>query len=844
MRRKLVRNCINLLAFLAAWPWASALGQGSDTLGVGLPHQPVLRPEKTAWATRIESPPVLDGYPDDSCWAAALPIADFIQQRPDEGSLPSERTEVRIIYDDKALYALFICHDSEPQKIEALLTPRDHIASSDNVRLFLDSFFDRRTAFQFTVNAVNVQEDAIYTEDTHRDESWNAVWSSAVKVHDYGWVAELRIPLSVLRFGRKPFHTWGLNLSRYIVRRRETIQWRMIPQSQQGFYVSRFGLLGGLEGLNLPQRLELQPFALGQLQDNEVMRNDLTRNFGLDVKYGPGPNTTLDLTVNPEFGTVETDEEQLNLSPFPTYYPEKRPFFLEFQDIFRTDINLVHTRRIGRPLSNVVNPNATILAGARLVGKTGNNVRYGLVETVVDRENFYYMDDDQDAEFEGGAERAFRLREDCPPEERRRLAESYLEPRTNYFIGRVLKEYRNQSSLGVIGTAVNRDLDPQAGTDWAPYAYTGGVDWDFRLGGAYRFAGQLAGSGTEEEGNKREGYGLELKAGKFSGEHLTYGVNYDRYSDEFRVNDLGWLYGNDYGEHRLGANLQLEGRPQAHGVRSFSTWCQVTRNWTDPGLDELMGMVYGNRYDPSRGVYQGEKLSNAIFSMTGTLGFMNYWSIYGGIWRGLDAGEDAYRAAEDHDFIFAYPKSWSLWYGLSNDFNSRVRIGFNQSMGRFRDGNRWGGRASLSFRPSPRIEMYFSPEVERYWDYSEFSDARQVEGEQVPDQILTLRRTGFESFVFRTSFTPSTRLDFRLFAQYTDFSSERYQPVFEPFAIDSPLEASSTLGLHFVTRFEYRPGSFFYLVYRENRFDEDDGRGFGRPDRQIIGKFTYWLKQS
>ncbi|HUU28323.1 MAG TPA: DUF5916 domain-containing protein [archaeon] len=826
-------------AFLAGG--AGLRAEIEDSVGVIVPDQQY--GGKVAWATRIDFAPNIDGYPDDSCWTFALPISDFIQRNPEEGEEPTEETVVRIVYDDQSIYFCFICYDSDPQNIQARLTPRDFIESSDNVRIYIDSFFDRRTAFEFTVNAVNVQADVLYTEDTRADYSWNSVWFSSVKVLDYGWVAEIEIPLSCLRYGIRPFQTWGLNLSRYIVRKREQIQWRMIPEREHSFFVSRFGMLGGLEGLNAPHRLEFLPYTTAQMQDNLVMQKDFTKNLGLDIKYGPSSNSTVDLTINPEFGTVETDEEQLNLSPFPTYYPEKRPFFLEFQDIFRTDIRLVHTRRIGRPLGNVVNPSATILSGARIVGKTQNGLRYGLVEALVDEERYYYLDENLSGEFDSGDEEAFRKMNDIPLEQRPEAVESYLEPRTNYFIGRLIKEYNNQSSIGLIAAAVNRELEGKS-YDGSPYAYTGGIDWDFRIhNNTWRFSGQVVGSDVEYDGDKKEGYGMELKFDKFSSEHLTYGVDYDHYSSDLDINDLGWNYGNTYGTHRLRTDIRLQARPHKRGIRSFNFSWELNRNWTDSGLETLYGKTLGNRFETMMGLYDGEELSSAGGSFSGWFSFMNYWSIYFGLRRAFDSSEDPYRAAEDYNFIFAYPKSFSYWYGISNDYHSRFRISINQQGGSFRDGSSWSGSLSLSFRPSPNLELQFQPRFQRNWDFSDFSDPVVVEGRDTPEKILTLRKTRFESFVFRTSYTMSTRLDFRLFAQYTDFQSNRYQPlVNDGFEIELPVDTRSTLGLHFVTRFEYKPGSYFYLVYRENRFDEADGAGFGRPDRQIIGKFTYWLK--
>ncbi len=839
---------ILLLASLLSAPWhlaAQVENQSSAAADSADYSHSVSTSPKSAWAVKVVRPPILDGYPEDSCWTLALPIDDFTQNRPDEGQPPTEETVVRIVYDDDAIYFLFICYDSEPEKVSARLTPRDVIQSSDNVRVYIDSFFDRRTAFQFTVNAQNVQADALYTDDSRRDNSWNAVWFSQVRKLSYGWVAEIKIPFSVLRFGGgRPFQTWGLNLTRYIQRKREYNQWRLIPESERGFFVSRFGLLGGLKDLDPPTRLEFLPYAVGQIQDNEVLSGDFSRNIGLDIKYGINSGVTLDLAVNPEFGTVETDEEQLNLTPFPTYYPEKRPFFQEFQDIFNTDIRLVHTRRMGRPLSNVINPTATILAGARLVGKTSENLRYGLIETLVDEENYYFVDQDDDGSFDSGDEMAFRKLGDVPGEHRGLAREKYLAPRTNYLVGRLLQEFGEGSSLGLIGTSVMRDSRHQD-FDWNRYAFTGGLDWDMRFSHTWQFAGQVAGSAVEDENSSTsEGYGVELKLRKFNGEHVTYGVSYDNYSSSFDVNDLGWVYGNGYGTHRTRADLRFRDRPHSNGIRSFNFNMELNRSWTDDYLEELVGKIIGNRYDTRMGSYTGGELSSAWGSASGRVQFMNYWNVHAGWWQGLESSEDAHRAADDHDFIYRYPKSHGYWAGISNDHNSPVNVSLNNNVSSYRDGNRWIGSIRFRVRPRPNIELNFEPRIQKISGFSEFSEPIELAGIDTPDKILALRDTRFESYVFRTSYTMNNRLDFRLFAQYTDFSSNRHTPLVDgPWELDDPLDMRSTLGIHFVTRFEFRPGSFFYLVYKENRYDEHDTDGFGRPDRQIIGKFTYWLSK-
>ncbi|HLA39030.1 MAG TPA: DUF5916 domain-containing protein, partial [Candidatus Glassbacteria bacterium] len=216
---------------------------------------------------------------------------------------------------------------------------------------------------------------------------------------------------------------------------------------------------------------------------------------------------------------------------------------------------------------------------------------------------------------------------------------------------------------------------------------------------------------------------------------------------------------------------------------------------------------------------------------------------YFGAWQAFDNSEDAFRAAADYNFIFEYPRGHGFWYGIANDYSSPFNVSVNQNIGTFRDGDQWSGSINFRLRPRPNLEISLQPRIDRKKKFSEFSSLLPAETE-TPGSALTLRDTRFESIVLRTSYTMNNKLDFRLFAQYTDFGSQRYDPLEDSgWLIDTPHDARSTFGVHFVTRFEYRPGSYFYLVYKENRYDDYDGGGFGRPDRQLIGKFTYWLSK-
>lgn len=282
-------------------------------------------------AVRIQgTPPEVDGILSDEAWAGAPVASDFIQMEPEEGEAASERTEVRILYGPNALYVAFRAFDSEPDLIAAQLTRRDTDSYSDAVHVVIDSYFDRRTAFHFGVNPVGVKMDLYRFDDTEEDASWDAVWDVATRIDAEGWTAEFRIPYSQLRFGNHDNQTWGINFAREIARRNETSTWAPIRQSDAAV-VSKSGELRGLRNLGRPTRMELRPFSLARLskaprdQGNPFYHaNDFFSSGGLDLKYGVTNDLTLDVTVNPDFGQVEADPAQVNLTASASGIPSPR----------------------------------------------------------------------------------------------------------------------------------------------------------------------------------------------------------------------------------------------------------------------------------------------------------------------------------------------------------------------------------------------------------------------------------------------------------------------------------------------------------------------------------------
>ena len=326
-------------------------------------------------AAQVAGTMVVDGRLDEPDWQQAAPATDFSQAAPLEGAQPSQRTEVRVLYGTTALYVGARLYDTEPQRIEQVLGRRDEYNRADWFTVSLDSYLDRKTAFFFGVNAAGVQVDGVLADG--EDLSWDALWSSAVTVDEQGWTAELRIPYSMLRFTNAPVQTWGINFRRRIPRTAETLEWALVRRADASRgRVAQFGLLEGLRGLRPRRNVQVTPYAVTGGQTSETRRRvgdaRFTYDAGADARVGLASNVTLDLTVNPDFGQVESDPAQLNLTAFETVLNERRPFFVEGLDIFQVsgfDGEVLYTRRIGGA--------APIVGAAKLTGRTDGGLAFG-----------------------------------------------------------------------------------------------------------------------------------------------------------------------------------------------------------------------------------------------------------------------------------------------------------------------------------------------------------------------------------------------------------------------------------------------------------------------------------
>ena len=332
------------------------------------------RPEVVA--TRTELTIKVDGLLDEPVWATIKPITEFVQRLPLDGGEPTEKSEMRILYDNNNLYFGFTFFDSDPEKVRATILNRGGwIHRDDKLEIALDTYHDRRNAYLFEMNPLGTQDDALITDENRPglDEwAWDGVYISEGKVTDFGWVLEVAIPWTTLRFPNKDELTMGLAIKRYINRKNESVIWPHIglEYSSDIYQVSQYANLKGLKDIKRGKDIKIKPFAIGGTQNqitDEKTVNDNIGNGGFDIYYGLKSNLTLNLTYNTDFAQVEADNAQINLTRFNLFYPEKREFFLTRSKLFAFG----NSRQTEVFFSRKIGLNQDVVGGARMFGQIG-----------------------------------------------------------------------------------------------------------------------------------------------------------------------------------------------------------------------------------------------------------------------------------------------------------------------------------------------------------------------------------------------------------------------------------------------------------------------------------------
>jgi len=825
--------------------------------------------------------PTLDGRLDDAVWAAADSIHSFTQKVPDEGKAAQFPTVARVAFDDNAVYVGVRAYDPDPSKIVAQLTRRDEDSSSDWLIVALDSRHDQRTSYAFMVNPAGVKRDFVIADGADDDNSWDAVWEVAVKTDDHGWTAEFRIPLSALRFSPNGDGVWGLEIGRAVPRTNEQSFWAPLKQDESRV-VSRFGELRGMRGLPSPRRLEVLPYTVSGITRAPGAANDpfyhstaWRGSAGVDIKYGVTSDLTLDATVNPDFGQVEADPSQVNLTQYETFLPEKRPFFTEGADIFRFGIalgdgdnateSLFYSRRIGRTPHYSMDARfanqptqTTILGAAKLSGRVGAGWSIGALGALT------------------GEERGLGIAEDGS------RFHQVLEPMTGYGMLRARRELNaGRTQIGFVGTGVHRRLGSTDITDLPGDAFAGGFDFSHRWGGdAWLANGYLLGSTVHGDSTAitalqlsparyyqrpdadyvrldssatalngwASGYMVARVKGRWQGGFLGIAR-----SPGFEVNDMGYLRQAD--QVTNAAYLQR---------RAFNP-VGIFRNYR----------IGGNLWD-------GRDFGGRSTSLGGNVNFsaqlLSYWGFYGGVERGAGAlntgslrGGPAIRGT-------AYTSTWG---GVYSDGRKRLsgELSFHGNREGQTGATSWGSSLYLSWRPTTSATFSLSPFYSRDRSGWQFV-ARPQDDAGVRHYVygdLDQRTVGMSVRMSQT-FTPT--LSLQLYAQpfisagsFTDYLqvadprakrfSDRFQPLTPTRNDDGDFEANGVawgdpnfdyraFNLNAVLRWEYRLGSTMYFAWSHSRDGAvDDGTFrlwhdtnalFGyKPTNVFLVKVNWWV---
>jgi hypothetical protein len=830
--------------------------------GAATPTVPAAREHVEAVAVPSAEAIRLDGDLNDAVWQRARPVTDFRQRDPKEGADPTFRTEVRVAYDATAIYVAVDAFDTDPSRIVGLLTRRDSESPSDWIQIFIDSYYDHRTAYEFGVNPAGVKTDAYWYNDDDQDSSWDAVWDVAVSKNARGWRAEFRIPFSQLRFRRGGAGTMGFGVARKIGRLNETSTWPLVAKSVTGL-VSQFGDLTGVTLSGSPKRLELVPYGVTQVATSPdagenplVTSPDPGASMGLDLKYAVTPGLTLTGTVNPDFGQVEADPAVVNLSAFETFFAERRPFFVEGSGIFRFDIDcndgvcsgLFYSRRIGRaPQGELDVPDdgytampaqTTILGAAKLTGRMGP-FSIGVLNALTAEET--------------GSAAVGDVR-----------TQSVVEPLTNYAVVRARREFANQSSLGFMLTSTNRALTANLGPTLAKDAVTGGVDWDWRIRKNYSLSGNWAGStvrGSAEaiaelqqdnthSFQRPDATHLEfdptrtaidgdsglLSFSKIGGESVRFNTNVAFKSPGFDINDLGFMRRAD---QRTQSNwLQWRHERPTKYFRSFRINFNQWAGWNFGGDRLFIG---------------GNINAHAVFT--------NNWSTgFGFNVEGTNFNDRLTRGGPG-GFEPGYRTQWGY---VSTD--DRRRVAGNLFLGHGTDGHgSWFGdlNPETTIRPTSALSVSLGVRYSRNVNDSQWIEEVDDGGPRYVFGHLNQTTVGLTT---RVNYTMSPTLSLQIYAEpfvsagaYTHFKelvdgrasvyADRYAPYAYSGNPDFNYKSFRTTN---VLRWEYRPGSTLFVVWQQNRedsaeygqfrFAHDFGHVFSAPAQNVfLVKLAYWL---
>lgn len=800
--------------------------------------------------------PKIDGIIDEKAWDAVEWEGDFTQFEPNNGHSPSQATSFKIIYDDNYLYVAIRAFDSLPNEIVNRMSRRDGF-EGDFVEINIDSHHDYITAYSFSATVAGVKGDEMITNNGYNwDDSWDPIWYLQTSIDELGWIAEFKIPLTQLRFSEDSVQVWGLEVKRRLFRKDERSLWQAISNEDQG-YVSRFGELHGLTNLKPKQQFDVTPYVVGSYEHYKKQEGssfypgeEWNARAGVDAKIGLTNNITMDLTINPDFGQVEADPSEVNLSAFESYFEERRPFFVEGRNIFEFSVDpgdessngLFYSRRIGRSpqyyptdYDEVKMPeNTTILGAAKISGKTKKGLAIGILESVTREEKAQVRNDNSDIE------------------------KIVVEPLSNYFTARAEQEINEgNTKIGGMITSTNRIIKEDYLQILPRNAQTAGVNFDhswndrkYNLSFKFvssRASGDSAAMMNLQTSSRRyfqrpdastirldsnrtslSGHGGYLSFGKFSNSGWNYMGWVKWLSPELELNDVGYLRDTDKISQIFWLGYTS---PKPKGIlRKYNVGFSYWNAWN---FDKIHLHTGGN--------------INSFFTFT------NYWYAGGGFnINGTSRSTTLLRGGP----IFHIPYGGNYWLFMGTDRRKKLafKLNVSQFYGHFQYGQRSNFRFEITYRPSNRIKLSIEPYLGFNKNALQYVTTESYNGKEEYFLAEINQETFMMEFRIDYSITPDLSIQYygqpfvstgsyNNYKLVTDSKAKNYHNRFEIInpntnsQVDLNGDGESDIELpdpdfkfvyfqsNMVIRWEYMPGSTVFLVWsqaRENGYFETE----------------------
>lgn len=820
--------------------------------------------------------PVIDGKLDDTCWNTGEWTGNYTQWIPNEGAKPSQPTYMNILYDDKNVYVAIRAFDSIPGKICRKAGRRDEF-TGDMVGVAFDSYHDHRTGFEFDVSAAGQKLDLVVTNPCNIELNWNAVWYAKTAKEDSSWTTEIQIPLSQLRYSNDSVQVWGLHAWRWIDRYQEESDWE--PQTQNGSGILHyFGELHGIKGLPKSRRIEIMPYMSGKFKTERSnpftdKGRSLAGNIGLDAKIGLTSNFTADLTINPDFGQVEADPSEMNLTAFETFYEEKRPFFLEGKNIFSFDFDnssLFYSRRIGHAptfepkLSDGeykwTPDNTTILEAVKLSGKTANGLSIGILETLTSTEN---------AKIDSLGKR-------------RNVG---VEPLTNYAIVRVQQDFlQGNTVIGGIITSTNRFINAPQLEFMNRNAYTGGIDFlhqwhdkeyyvDAKFVGSHINGSHSAMSGLQQSSaryyqrpdvdyveydstlNSISGHGGSIRVGKGSKGLWRYSTEAIWRSPGFDLNDMGFMQIADVIKQRNSVYYFVN-KPVSI-FRTYNVSVSESNNWD-----------FSKRY-----------LSSNV-NLGTYFEFTNKWALSASASYTTESLDTRILRGGEAMLL---PSAWYESLYMRTDPSKKLFFELNTELSTAGSGSAryYSIKPGLKFTPVNSLRFYTGLNFSTNRNDLQYITTANIEID--PKYILGKIDQQTLGFTFRVDYNITPELSIQYYGspfatvgKFSEFKSvtdskannytDRFAGLTPTLNSSNTYEVSENNNLNFwnpnfdfnqfrsnlVFRWEYRPGSQFYLVWSQDKtaFSQpgsqslNDGMSSIKgvfPNNILLAKFNYWF---